>query len=130
MIDHIALHVSDLKKSIEFYDHALIPLGYKRLMEKPQKNKQGVLIFGWEDSLHTDLWISEGLSTSPPLHIAFRVDHRSQVDEFYRSALAAGGKDNGKPGVRPEYHKNYYGAFVWDPNGHNIEAVCHTSFGG
>lgn len=126
MIDHIALQVSDLEKSWRFYDSALTALGYKRFMEAPQENGQGVLIFGWGDSLETDFWISEGLRSEPPLHIAFRADSREQVDAFYRAALAAGGKDNGEPGLRPQYHENYYGAFILDPDGHNIEAVCHT----
>ncbi len=126
MIDHIALQVSDLKKSQHFYDNALAPLGYKRLMEVPQESGQGVLVFGWGDSIQTDFWISEGLRNEPRLHIAFRADNHEQVDEFYRAAVAAGGKDNGKPGLRPEYHGNYYGAFVLDPDDHNIEAVCHT----
>jgi catechol 2,3-dioxygenase-like lactoylglutathione lyase family enzyme len=125
MIDHIALQVGDLKKSQHFYDNALAPLGYKRLMEVPQKNGQGVMVFGWGDSIQTDLWISEGLCTEPRLHIAFRADNHEQVDEFYRAALAAGGKDNGEPGLRPKYHENYYGAFILDPDDHNIEAVCH-----
>jgi catechol 2,3-dioxygenase-like lactoylglutathione lyase family enzyme len=126
MIDHLALQVSDLKRSLKFYDGALASLGYKRLMESPKKNRQGVLIFGWGDSVETDFWISEGLRNEPRLHIAFRADNHKQVDEFYRAALAAGGKDNGKPGLRPEYHENYYGAFILDPDAHNIEAVCHT----
>jgi catechol 2,3-dioxygenase-like lactoylglutathione lyase family enzyme len=92
MIDHIALQVSDLKKSQHFYDNALAPLGYKRLMEVPQKNGQGVLVFGWGDSIQTDFWISEGLRNEPRLHIAFRADNHEQVDKFYRAALAAGGK--------------------------------------
>lgn len=126
MIDHIAIQVSDLKKSLHFYDHALAPLGYKSITEAPLKNERGILIFGWEDSLKTDVWISEGLGTRPLLHVAFRVENREQVDEFYRLALSAGGKDNGRPGIRPKYHANYYGAFVLDPDGHNIEAVCHS----
>jgi catechol 2,3-dioxygenase-like lactoylglutathione lyase family enzyme len=126
MIDHIALQVSDLKKSQHFYDNALAPLGYKKLMEVPQENGQGVLIFGWGDTIQTDFWISEGLRNEPRLHIAFRAENHEQVDEFYRAAIAASGKDNGKPGLRPEYHENYYGAFVLDPDDHNIEAVCHT----
>lgn len=126
MIDHIALQVSDLKKSQYFYDNALAPLGYKRLMDVPQEKAQGVLVFGWGDSSQTDFWISEGLRNEPPLHIAFRADNHEQVEEFYRAALAAGGKDNGKPGLRPEYHENYYAAFLLDPDDHNIEAVCHA----
>ncbi len=126
MIDHIALQVSDLKKSQHFYTNALAPLGYKSLMDVPKENKHGNLVFGWEDSMQTDFWISEGLRNEPRLHLAFRAESREQVDEFYRAALSAGGRDNGKPGLRLEYHENYYGAFVLDPDDHNIEAVCHT----
>ncbi len=126
MIDHLALQVNDLKKSQHFYENALAPLGYKRLIEEPKKNEQGALVFGWGDSIQTDFWIREGLRNEPRLHIAFRADNHEQVDEFHRAALAAGGKDNGKPGLRPEYHENYYGAFILDPDDHNIEAVCHT----
>jgi catechol 2,3-dioxygenase-like lactoylglutathione lyase family enzyme len=126
MIDHIALAVSDLKKSQPFYDTALAPLGYKKLMEKPQENGQGILIFGWEDANQTDIWIREGRRNEPRLHIAFRANTREQVDAFYRAALTANGKDNGKPSLRPQYHENYYSAFVLDPDGNNIEAVCHT----
>lgn len=96
-------------------------------MEEPRRlGQRGALSFGWEDSLQTDFWISESLRNEPRLHIAFRADTREQVDEFYRAALSAGGKDNGNPGLRLGYHENYYGAFVLDPDEHNIEAVCHA----
>lgn len=124
MIDHVAIDVSDLKKSGRFYDTALEPLGYKKLMDTPQEFG-GRLILGWGDQNKTDLYIGEGVRNQPRLHIAFRADNRETVDEFYKAALAAGGKDNGAPGPRPHYHKDYYGAFVLDPDGHNIEAVCH-----
>ncbi len=126
MIDHLAVDVSDLKKSGYFYDNALEPLGYKKLMDAPQEFG-GRLTLGWGDQNKTDLYIGEGVCNQPRLHIAFRADNREAVDEFYKAALAAGGKDNGKPGLRPEYHQNYYGAFVIDPDGHNIEAVCQES---
>lgn len=125
MIDHIALQVSDFRRSQIFYDGALSPLGYKRLVKSPKENRHGVLILGWGDSLETDFWISEGLRNGPRLHIAFRAENRDQVDQFYRAALAAGGTDNGSPGLRPDYHQNYYGAYVLDPDGNNIEAVRH-----
>ena len=126
MIDHISVDVSDLKKSEHFYDNALEPLGYKKLIKAPQEFG-GRLVLGWVDSAETELYIGEGTRNEPRLHIAFRADKRKNVDEFYKAALAAGGKDNGKPCLRPEYHENYYGAFVLDPDGHNIEAVCHDS---
>lgn len=125
MIDHIAIDVSDLKESGRFYDKALEPLGYKKLMDTPQEFG-GRLILGWGDQNKTDFYIGEGARNKSRLHIAFRAHNREAVDEFYKAALAAGGKDNGKPGLRPEYHENYYGAFVLDPDDHNIEAVCHA----
>ena len=87
----------------------------------------GRLVLGWGDSAETELYIGEGTRNETRLHIAFRADNRKKVDEFYKGALTAGGKDNGKPGLRPEYHENYYGAFVLDPDDHNVEAVCHDS---
>jgi predicted lactoylglutathione lyase len=72
-----------------------------------------------------DFWISKGSPNNPPIHVAFRASSREMVDEFHRTAIQAGGRDNGKPGLRPHYHPSYYGAFVLDPDGHNIEAVCH-----
>lgn len=126
MIDHLAIDVSDLEKSGHFYDNALEPLGYKKLTEAPQEFG-GRLTLGWTDSSETDLYIGLGLRNQPRLHIAFRAEDRKRVDEFYEAALAAGGKDNGKPGLRPEYHENYYGAYVLDPDGHNVEAVCHDA---
>src|SRR4051794_5425840 len=99
MIDHIALQVSDLKRSQNFYDNALAPLGYDRLVESPQENRQGVLVLGWGDSIETDFWISEGLRNEPRLHIAFRAENHDQVDRFYRAARAAGGTDNSNPGL-------------------------------
>lgn len=124
MIDHLAIDVSDLKKSGDFYDRALEPLGYKKLMNAPEEF-EGRLTLGWGDSAETDLYIGEGSRIEPRLHIAFRAANRKVVDEFYKAALAAGGKHNGKPGLRPKYHENYYAAYVLDPDGHNIEAVCH-----
>ena len=75
----------------------------------------------------SDFWISQGEAVHPPIHVAFRVSSRAAVDAFYQAALAAGGRDNGAPGLRPSYHASYYGAFVLDPDGHNIEAVCHEA---
>lgn len=125
MIDHLAIDVSDLKKSGHFYEKALEPLGYKKLMESLQEFG-GRLVLGWGDSSETELYIADGSSNKPRLHIAFRADSRDKVDEFYKAALGAGGKDNGKPGLRPQFHEEYYGAFVLDPDGHNVEAVCHS----
>ena len=117
MIDHTGLGVSDFAKSKAFYSRALAPIGYTVLAEFPGVAGLGV-------APKPDFWIVEG-KPGMPIHIAFRADNRKLVDEFYKAAIAAGGKDNGKPGIRAQYHPNYYGAFVLDPDGHNVEAVCH-----
>jgi catechol 2,3-dioxygenase-like lactoylglutathione lyase family enzyme len=117
MLDHVGLAVSDFAKSKSFFERALAPLGYKCLMEFP-----GAAGFGREGK--PDFWISQG-SKSNPTHVAFAASQRSIVDSFHKAATGAGGKDNGKPGLRKEYHPTYYGAFVLDPDGNNIEAVCH-----
>jgi len=116
MLDHIGLAVSDFAKSKSFFEKALAPLGYKALMEFP-----GAVGFG---SDRPDFWVAEG-KAGATTHICFAADDRSIVDNFYKAAIAAGGRDNGKPGLRKEYHPTYYGAFVFDPDGNNIEAVCH-----
>ena len=128
MIDHLAIDVSDLAKRGRFYDQALAPLGHKKLSDAPV-DFGGRLTLGWTDPLETELYIGVGSTTKPRLHIAFRAKNRQQVDDFYHAALAAGGIHNGKPGLRPQYHENYYGAYVLDPDGHNVEAVCHGGRG-
>jgi catechol 2,3-dioxygenase-like lactoylglutathione lyase family enzyme len=127
MIDHTGLDVSDPKKSREFYEKALSPLGYSVLMEIPTEYTGGTVVLGFGVAPKPDFWLHQGTPQTPRVHIAFRADNRQQVDAFYIAALGAGGKDNGPPGPRPHYHKDYYGAFVLDPDGHNIEAVCHTA---
>lgn len=120
MIDHIGIEVSDYERSKEFYAAALKPLDYAQLKE--HGNHAG---FGTGGK--PDFWVTgSGNTTSPGVHVAFRAENRALVDAFYEAAIAAGGRDNGGPGVRDVYHPNYYGAFVLDPDGHNIEAVCHT----
>lgn len=126
MIDHLGLHVSDPTVSRRFYDRALAPLGYAPLMVIPPEHTDGKVIVGYGVAPKPDFWVSEGPAESPRIHVAFRADSRAQVDAFYAAALAAGGRDNGAPGPRPHYHQHYYGAFVLDPDGHNIEAVCHA----
>jgi catechol 2,3-dioxygenase-like lactoylglutathione lyase family enzyme len=121
MIDHTGITVSDLPASKRFYAAALAPLGYAVLMEVP-----GGVGIGFGEPPKPDFWIIGGTPNEPRIHVAFRAKDRATVDAFYRAALAAGGRDNGAPGLRPHYHPNYYGAFVFDPDGHNIEAVCHT----
>ncbi len=117
MIDHITVHVSDIARSRAFYEAALAPLGYSVLMAFPQAVGMGV-------APKPDLWLGEG--PVQPFHIAIRAESRAAVNAFYAAAIAAGGKDNGAPGPRPQYHPGYYGAFVLDPDGHNLEAVIHT----
>ncbi len=124
MIDHTGLNVSDFRKSKDFYLRALAPLGYQVIKELPaQIAPDGAMGMGAPPK--ADFWIAGGKPQSPPLHVAFRAASRADVDAFYKAALAAGGRDNGPPGIRAHYHPNYYGAFVRDPDGHNIEAVCH-----
>ncbi|HEV8444620.1 MAG TPA: VOC family protein [Steroidobacteraceae bacterium] len=124
MIDHTGLNVSDYAKSKAFYVKALAPLGYDILMEMPKEIvPDGGMGMGVPPK--PDFWVGGGAPQSPRLHIAFRAANRAQVDAFYQAAIAAGGRDNGAPGIRAHYHPNYYGAFVLDPDGHNIEAVCH-----
>lgn len=126
MIDHTGLNMSQPTQSLLFYDRALAPLGYKKIMEVPKAYTDGKIVAGYGVAPKADFWLAEGKPNDPRVHIAFRADHRKQVDEFYTAALAAGGKDNGAPGIRAHYHKDYYGAFVFDPDGHNIEVVCHN----
>jgi catechol 2,3-dioxygenase-like lactoylglutathione lyase family enzyme len=125
MIDHTGLQVSDPKRSRTFYDAALAPLGYGVLMEIPKEFTGGKVVLGYGIAPKPDFWLQEGTPNQPPIHIAFSAASKQQVDQFHRAALAAGGRDNGPPGPRPHYHENYYGAFVLDPDGHNIEAVFH-----
>ena len=117
MYDHVTLKVKDAKKSRTFYERALKPLGYKVIDESP-----GGAGFGGSDS--SALWISEGGAHAPAVHIAFAASERDKVDAFHAAALAAGGRDNGKPGIRENYGPNYYAAFAFDPDGNNIEVVC------
>lgn len=125
MIDHTGVTVSDFGRSRRFYEQALAPLGYALLMELSADVTGHADVAGFGEPPKPDFWISSGRPNTPPVHVAFRVASRDRVDAFYRAALAAGGTDNGPPGVREHYHPHYYAAFVHDPDGHNIEAVCH-----
>jgi catechol 2,3-dioxygenase-like lactoylglutathione lyase family enzyme len=120
MLDHIGIGVRSLSVSRTFYEQALAPLGYSLLLEFPH-----ALGFGMDGK--PDFWL--GLVSDHPtrVHVAFRTRDRSVVDAFHESGLAAGGTDHGAPGIREIYHPHYYGAFVLDPDGHNIEAVCHEA---
>jgi catechol 2,3-dioxygenase-like lactoylglutathione lyase family enzyme len=117
MLDHVGLRVSDYARSKRFYERALAPLGYRVILEFGE----AAAGFGAE---RPDFWISPG-AAGAPLHVAFTSPDRATVDAFHRAALEAGGRDNGAPGLRLDYHPSYYGAFVLDPDGHNVEAVCH-----
>lgn len=126
MIDHTGVVVSDFARSKAFYSGVLASLGYEMLMELSAALTGHSDVAGFGEPPKPDFWISQGAPNKPPVHIAFRAGSRAQVDAFYQAALAAGGRDNGAPGLRLHYHANYYGAFILDPDGHNIEAVCHT----
>ena len=125
MIDHIGFPVSDYPRAKAFYEKALGPLGYVLVMEV-QQNANDALAAGFGANGKPDFWIGGEGALNKPVHIAITAKDRPAVDAFYQAAMAAGAKDNGPPGLRPQYHANYYGAFVLDPDGHNIEAVCHT----
>lgn len=126
MIDHVGVTVSDFHASKAFYSQALAPLGYTLLHEELSPVLTGGhSAAGFGIPPKPDFWIASGKPQLPPVHVAFRVGSRARVDAFHAAALAAGGRDNGAPGLRPHFHPHYYGAFVLDPDGHNIEAVCH-----
>ncbi len=122
MIDHITFGVTDFARSTAFYDRAFAPLGVTRLFDVPPEQTNGAKVTGYGDT-RPWFWIAEQDATRGKLHVAIAAKGREAVDAFHREALAAGGTDNGPPGPRPEYHADYYGAFVLDPDGHNIEAV-------
>ncbi len=118
MIDHIGFGVSDYERSKDFFVKALAPLGFSIVMEGD--GGVGIGAHG-----HPLIWLAPDAQAGGPIHLALTAATRKDVDAFHRAALAAGGKDNGAPGLRPHYHANYYGAFVIGPDGHNVEAVCH-----
>jgi catechol 2,3-dioxygenase-like lactoylglutathione lyase family enzyme len=130
LIDHIGVDCTDFGRSRALYERALAPLGLTVVMEVTRQTSGGYEGCGFGQDGKPEFWIgSNSARPSRPvqrsLHVAFRAADRATVDAFHAAALAAGGKDNGAPGVRAHYHPNYYGAFVLDPDGHNIEAVCH-----
>jgi catechol 2,3-dioxygenase-like lactoylglutathione lyase family enzyme len=116
MLDHIAIAVADLTRSKPFFIAALAPLGYRVIFDLTDA-------VGMGSEEYPAFWIDRGQPRGPS-HIAFSAITREVVDSFYRAAIAAGGRDNGRPGVRANYHPNYYAAFVYDPDGNNIEVVC------
>lgn len=120
VIDHVGFHTSDVDRMKSFLTQALAPLGMTIL-----KEGEGWAMIGRKGE--GEFWFGSFGKPPGPVHIAFRAATRTQVRAFYEAALAAGGKDNGAPGLRPQYHANYYGAFVIGPDGHNFEAVCHSA---
>lgn len=121
MIDHVTLRVSNFERSTSFYDRAFAPLGLQRLFD----DMTGTVRASGYGDCRPWFWVTEDDRTRGYVHIAIRAGNREAVDAFYDEALSAGGRDNGAPGLRPHYHPGYYGAFVIDPDGHNIEAVFH-----
>ena len=121
MLDHIGIKVTDIDRAKSFYHHALAPLGMSLVME--WENSAG---FGTRGKPF--FWVGEveQMARGAGVHVAFAARTRTEVDAFYSAAIRAGGRDNGEPGLRPHYHAHYYGAFVLDADGNNIEAVCHT----
>lgn len=124
-IDHTSLSVSDYEAAKTFYAAALKPLRVGILMEYPASVTGNFDVCGLGADGKPFLWLANAGKTTPRVHICLRAESRAQVDAFHAAAIAAGGKDNGGPGLRPLYHPNYYGAFVLDADGHNLEAVCH-----
>ena len=120
IIDHILFSVSDYEVSKKFYSGTLAPLGIELVMEL-----QGWAGFGKNGK--PEFWFGVDENPHSPMHIALCAENHKQVDQFYQAAMSAGGKDNGEPGIRGHYHPNYYGAYIIDPDGHNIEAVCHSA---
>jgi catechol 2,3-dioxygenase-like lactoylglutathione lyase family enzyme len=123
MYDHVGLNVSDYDVSKRFYEGTLAPLGYGVRMDFAEWKTAG---FGAED-VPGHFWISEREPRTTGTHIAFQAPDRATVDSFHAAGIASGGKANGPPGIREHYHPTYYGAFVLDPDGNNVEAVCHAS---
>ena len=122
MIDHVGLNVSDYETSKRFFEQALAPLGYRVVMDFPEHGGAG---FGTDDK--PEFWIVARDPRGTGTHVAFVVTDHATVDAFHHAGIAAGGEDNGAPGMRPHYHETYYAAFVLDPDGNNVEAVCHAA---
>jgi len=122
MIDHVGVRVQDFSKLLAFYREALAPIGYSVLMEFPD-------VAGLGAQGKPDLWIMKTDKTPHPTHVAISAAERGHIDAFHAAGLSAGGSDNGPAGLRPDYHPNYYAAFILDPEGNNIEVVCHDAPG-
>ena len=124
MIDHTGIASENIAAARAFYDAIFGALGGGMLMEIPKEFTGGTVVLGYGRD-HAVFWVNEG-TAGPGRHTAFAAANRAQVDAFYAAAMATGGRDNGAPGLRPQYHPDYYAAFVLDPDGNNIEAVCHA----
>jgi catechol 2,3-dioxygenase-like lactoylglutathione lyase family enzyme len=126
MLDHIGFTVGDIDRARAFYDAALAPLGVAVMISVSAEQTGGDAHLGYGSEGKPYFWVGTGGPAGGHVHVALAARDRASVDAFYAAALAAGGRDNGPPGIRAHYHPNYYGAFVLDPDGHNIEAVCHA----
>lgn len=127
MLDHIGIAVSDAARSRTFYEKALAPIGITLVMEVgPELTDSGGTAFGFGTAGKPFFWVGDNERVGEGTHVAFAVKTRAEVHAFYDAAIAAGGRDNGAPGLRPHYHPDYYAAFVLDPDGINVEAVCHS----
>jgi catechol 2,3-dioxygenase-like lactoylglutathione lyase family enzyme len=125
MLDHVGFAVSDLERARKFYQQTLSPLGIMLIYDITAEQTDGEAYLGFGEDQRPYFWVGTGERFGGNIHVAFLAETRGLVDQFHAAGLKAGGKDNGAPGLRPHYHKNYYGAFVLDPDGNNIEAVCH-----
>ena len=126
MIDHLGFGVSDYDRGKAFYAKILAPLGARLIAEvTPEQSEDGVWACGFGRDGKPSFWIGSDGQTSPRMHVAFTAESREAVRRFHEAALEAGATDNGAPGLRPQYGENYFAAFVRDPDGHNIEAVCY-----
>ena len=126
MLDHVGFAVADSERSKRFYEKALAPLGISLLMTVASDETQsGGTAHGFGSDNNPFFWVGDNERVGEGTHVAFAVERRALVDAFHQAALAAGGRDQGAPGLRPHYHPHYYAAFVLDPDGINIEAVCH-----
>ena len=125
IIDHVGFGVSDYAAAKACYAAALAPLGITLVTEVGPEQNDDIWACGFGKNGKPEFWIGSDGKTTPPMHVAFVVETREAVRGFYEAAIKAGGQDNGAPGLRPHYHPSYYGAFVRDLDGHNVEAVCH-----
>ena len=126
MLDHVGFAVADAERSKRFYEAALAPLGLRLIVTAtPEQTEAGGTVYGFGTEDNPFFWVGDNEKVGEGTHVAFTAESRAQVDAFYEAALAAGGRDNGAPGLRPNYGPTYYAAFVHDPDGINIEAVCH-----